>query len=184
MLRRAKKSSDRGVNSVEFALVLTIILGPLLFGIMDMTRALYAYHFVSNAAREACRYAQVRGATFSAKGACATTTAYTCDATAANITSYVQSIVPLGIQVSSTSTPAACPAAAPTSAGTLSVCTSWPGTAITGTSGACSSNSPGNNPGCPVEIQVQYLYKFTLPFISTELGSIDLQSTSQMVMQQ
>ena len=181
-MRRANKSSDRGSNEVEFALVLTFILGPMLFGIMDMSRALFAYHFVSEAAREACRYAMVRGSTWSGKGACASTTAYECDATAANITSYVQGTVPMGIRVSSASTYATCPAAAPSTAGQLSVCTQWPGT-YPGT-GTCSSTSPGNNPGCYVEVQVQYLFKFTLPFISKNLSTINLQSTSEMVIQQ
>ena len=182
-MRRARGSSERGANEVEFALVLTLILGPLLFGVMDMSRALFAYHFVSEAAREACRYAVVRGSTWTSKGACATTTAYECDATAANVTSFVKATVPQGIPITGTPvTATSCPAAAPTIAGTLSVCTAWPGT-NPGT-GTCSSTSPGNNPGCYVEVQVQYLFKFTLPFISKELTTINLQSTSEMVIQQ
>ena len=53
--------SQRGQTMVEFAFCAVVLL-MLLFGIMDFGRALYAYHFVDNAAREATRYAIVRGA--------------------------------------------------------------------------------------------------------------------------
>jgi len=53
---------QRGSALVEQALVLTFLL-TVMFGIIDCGRALYTYHFVSNAAREATRWASVRSET-------------------------------------------------------------------------------------------------------------------------
>ena len=54
------RQRQRGQSLVEFAVVATLLLS-LFFGILDFARALYAYHFVSNAARDGARYAIVRG---------------------------------------------------------------------------------------------------------------------------
>jgi len=54
------RHSERGTTLLEFALV-AIVLFMLIFGIIDFSRALFAYHFVANAAREGTRYASVRG---------------------------------------------------------------------------------------------------------------------------
>jgi Flp pilus assembly protein TadG len=62
---------QRGGSLVEQALVLMVFL-IILFGIIDFGHALYTYHFVSNAAREATRWASVRGATTSLPGGQAT----------------------------------------------------------------------------------------------------------------
>jgi Flp pilus assembly protein TadG len=61
---RSRRPSERGAVVVEFALVFTA-LAMFLFGIIDFSRALYAYNFVSNAAREGTRFAMVRGASCS-----------------------------------------------------------------------------------------------------------------------
>ncbi|MGA7460996.1 MAG: TadE family protein [Candidatus Korobacteraceae bacterium] len=45
---------------VEFALSLTVLL-TLLFGIIDIGRALFAYNWLYNGARQATRWAMVRG---------------------------------------------------------------------------------------------------------------------------
>lgn len=55
-----QKNGEAGSALVEFALATVIIL-TVLFGIIDMGRAAYAYHWVSNAPRTATRYAMVRG---------------------------------------------------------------------------------------------------------------------------
>jgi Flp pilus assembly protein TadG len=46
----------------EFAIVLPVLV-LLLFGILDMGKAVYAYSYVSYSAREATRWAAVRGQT-------------------------------------------------------------------------------------------------------------------------
>src|SRR5215813_4870175 len=59
MPRRRKFPDTSGNALVEFALVLPLVLTGI-FAIIDFGRALYTYHFVSNAAREATRWASVR----------------------------------------------------------------------------------------------------------------------------
>jgi len=49
-----------GSGLVEYAVIVVLFMSMLL-GIADFSRALYAYHFVSSQAREAARYAMVRG---------------------------------------------------------------------------------------------------------------------------
>ena len=51
------KSSERGSNLVEFALVTFFIMVPLLAGIADVGRAFYDYISMTNAVREGARYA-------------------------------------------------------------------------------------------------------------------------------
>ena len=51
---------ERGSALVEFGLI-AIVLFTLIFGIVDFGRALFAYHYVANTAREATRMASVRG---------------------------------------------------------------------------------------------------------------------------
>lgn len=82
-VRRSRKN-DRGAALLEFGLVVMVFF-MFVFGVMDFGRALYTYHFVSNAACEATRYAIVRGATS------------TDPATASEIADYVRSITPSGI---------------------------------------------------------------------------------------
>ena len=94
MRRRLRKiaGEERGDSMVEFALS-AIVLFSAIFGILDCSRALFVYHFVSYAAQEGTRYAIVRGSAFSGTS-CATTSTLACDATSANITSYVQGLAP------------------------------------------------------------------------------------------
>ena len=86
--------SDRGASLVEYAIVFVIFM-TLILGIADFGRALYAYHFVSSAAREGARYAMVRGCTppTSAAGPCPTA------ADPISVQNYVKN-VPLGIDSS------------------------------------------------------------------------------------
>ncbi|MGC2422448.1 MAG: TadE family protein [Candidatus Acidiferrales bacterium] len=79
-------SRQRGSTLVEFAVVLTVLF-MFLFGVMDFARALYAYHFVANAAREGARYAIVRGSTCSSWGTA-------CPAAASDIQTYLRNVPP------------------------------------------------------------------------------------------
>ena len=56
-----KFTGEDGNGLVEYALVLMFLMSMLL-GIVDFGRALYTYHFLSNAAREATRWAAENGA--------------------------------------------------------------------------------------------------------------------------
>jgi len=58
---RQLRTADRGNALVEFAVSVAVLL-TLLFGIIDIGRALYAYDWLYNASRQATRWAMVRGA--------------------------------------------------------------------------------------------------------------------------
>jgi Flp pilus assembly protein TadG len=83
----ALRKNDRGVALLEFGLVMVVFF-TFVFGVMDFGRALYTYHFVSNAACEATRYAIVRGSTS------------TEPVTAADVAAYVKAITPMGVDPS------------------------------------------------------------------------------------
>jgi len=142
------KEKERGTELVEYAIVLTLLL-MVLFGLIDFGRALYAYHFVSDAAREGTRYAMVRGSTCSSSG---------CPASSSDIQNYLDK-VPAGID--------------PTQ---LSVTTTW-----NPNSSANCTGTP-NAPGCVVEVEVSYNFKFMLPFLPW--STVAMQSTSEMVISQ
>lgn len=139
---------------MEFAFLLPLLFA-LVFGVIDFGRALYAYHFVSNAAREATRWASVRGNT------CQGLTG--CDASDSDIISYVASIAPMGIDSSSSRLSAATTWVAPPN--NLAICTTFP-----------------KSPGCAVKVQVSYVFKFVLPFLPT--SGYTMTSTSQMIISQ
>lgn len=152
---------ETGSNLVEMAISLTVLLS-VVSGIMGMSMLAYAKQFVTMSARQATRYAMVRGSTFSAT-ACSGGVAYGCQAAATDVTSYVKSLVPLGLATANTS-----------------VSTSWPG--VTGANLSCLSLNGNNSVGCVVQVTVSYSFSFGLPFLPT--GATTLQSTSAMVIMQ
>lgn len=164
---------------VEFALVLATLF-LMMFGIMDFSRAMYAYHFISNAARDATRFASVRGS------ACKTATVTPCPAAALDVTNYVYGIIPAGLAVTSTAgSSTTCQTGRPTTSYTLWVCATWPGAAETGTlTSSCVTTNGVNSPGCPVKVTVQYQYGFSLPFVVNDISSIDMTSTSEVIISQ
>ena len=81
---RRPRLNEIGSAVLEFGLVVVMFF-MFVFGVMDFGRALYTYHFVSNAACEATRYAIVRGSSS------------TNPVTASDIQAYVKSITPEGI---------------------------------------------------------------------------------------
>jgi Flp pilus assembly protein TadG len=176
-------SSERGSAMYELAFV-GIITFTLIFAIMDFSHAMYAYHFVSNAAREATRYASVRGSTFSSTPCAFPSVVYACETNLADIEAYVKSTIPSGISVSSVSSSTTIPCPTSSTVGQVYVCAKWGGVP-TGAAGTCPSNpGGGENPGCLVEVQVQYVYGFTLPLVSKDVGSISMTSTSEMTIEQ
>ena len=139
---------DDGSNIVEYGIVF-ILFATMLFGIAGFGHALYAYHFVSHAAREATRWASVNGALCGSDASC------TAPAKVADVTTFVDNIVPMGINSSN-----------------VTVNPTWPSTA-----GVCAATS--NAPGCTVEVQVNYRFNFILPLIHT--NAITVSSTSEMI---
>ena len=156
---------DEGAGILETALVSTIFFAVLI-GCFQMLLALYTFHFVSDAAREATRYAIVRGS-----ASCTNTPQLTnCDATADQIQTYVRSLSYPGIKPSN-----------------LNVTTTWlaasttnPSSTNSTTWSACAAtcNAPGNE----VKVVVAYPYSFSVPFVPK--ATLNLTSTSQMVISQ
>ena len=141
LFMRARRRSkwlrdDKGATLVEYAIVFLVFM-TMLLGIADFGRALYAFHFVSSAAREGARYAMVRG--------CSTTSSL-CPtaATASSVQTFVKN-VPLGID--------------PTK---VTVATTWPTSSYTPP--ICTSTK--NAPGCLVQVQVTYTFNFVFPLVS------------------
>lgn len=79
------RHGERGATMVEFAISAMVML-VMLFGIMECSLLLYSYHTVSNAARQATRWAMVRGSDCVAP---------TCPASANDVKNYVLTQVPL-----------------------------------------------------------------------------------------
>ena len=131
---RCFAGDERGSNLVEYGVVLILFL-TMLFGVLDFGRAMYAYHFISGAAREATRYAIVRGSSCPA-AECPSGPASTTD-----IQNYISN-VPAGIDATQ-----------------LTVTPTWnPG-------GSVTCNGVPNAPGCVVEVQVSYNFNFLLPLM-------------------
>jgi Flp pilus assembly protein TadG len=169
---RKRTHRERGSTVIEFAVVSVLVLFPLLFGIVDFARAAYAYHGICLAAREASRWASVRGSE------CANSLPAPCEATSGaggSVDSYVRANSSPGIYVDSSSCSA--------TAGCLLVTTSWPGPPPgTAASSACTGGAGSNSPGCAVSVEVQYTFGFDLPFLPQ--AAINMSSTSQAVISQ
>ena len=149
---------DTGSELVEFAMAVPILLA-FLFGIMDFSRAMYCYHYVTYAAQDGARYAMVRGSDGGA-GNCSASVSYDCVAQNSDVQSYVKSqTLPL------------------ISPSDLTVNATWPGTTPGGS--ACS---PANGQGCMVQVQVSYNFSFMLPFLPKS-AALNLTGTSKQVIQ-
>jgi Flp pilus assembly protein TadG len=146
-------SRDQGSNVIEMAVVSPIFLA-MLFGIIELSLALYTYNYVSDAAREGSRYAIVRGSS------CSVLT--NCGVTAAQIQTYVQNLGYPGMKAANTT-----------------VTTAWfsPSTTTPVTWTECGSTC--NAPGDAVQVKVTYSFHLGIPFVPK--STINLHSTSQMV---
>jgi Flp pilus assembly protein TadG len=146
---------EEGSAMVEFAVGSTILF-LLMFGAMEMCLALYSYHFVSDAAREGARYASVRGST------CANLTP--CNATSAQIQSYLESLgYPGASKLTATTTWLSASSTTPT---TWTSC------------GATQCDAPGN----AVQVTVTYALPVSIPLWNST--TFNVTSTSQMVIAQ
>ena len=136
-LRQLLDRGEGGASLVEFAIASSILL-TLIFGVMNLSLALYAYHFISNAAREGTRYAIVRGS------AC---TSMDCPVSAANVQHYLTANPFPGIDTSK-----------------MTVTTTWPDSGDSCTPSVTPCNNPGNN----VLVMVTYQFPLSIPFIPAE----------------
>lgn len=151
-LRTLLRSSEGG-SVVETALS-AMVLFMLVFGIIETSLALYAYHFTAEAARDATRYAMVRGSGCTGVGA-------GCPATATDVQTYVKDMSLPGIDPAD-----------------VSVQTVWP----TSGSSCTPSSNPCNNAGNLVQVTVEYAFPWSIPFVPA--STLHMTSTSQMVISQ
>jgi Flp pilus assembly protein TadG len=166
-LARSRRS-ELGSGLLEYSLCALFIFLPLLFGIGGFGHALYAYHFVNHAAKEATRYAAVRGATCSDDSSCAASNSasgITGATTQADIQTYVRNMTPPGIKSANVTATATWPGpgSPPICSGAVNGVPAW----------------PSKTPGCTVQVQVQYTYSFIFPLVHT--APVALSSTSEMV---
>jgi len=168
-----RRNREKGSTLFEFAITVILFL-VMLFGIVDFGRALYTYHFLSNAARTATRWAAVNGATCGPGGS--TTACPSCDASCngtapmnngpaseTDVQNFVKGITPPGID--------------PTQL-TITACGVAGGTKCADSTPADCVATP-NNPGCTVQVTVSYNFPFLVPLVQT--GTIPMSSSSEMV---
>jgi Flp pilus assembly protein TadG len=163
--------SEDGSALVEYAVVFILFM-MMLLGIMDFGRALYTYHFVSNAAREATRFAAVHGYTCDTDadgGSCTPTGGPVDKGNEAPVQNFVTSITPLGID----STKVATTPTWPVLADSPTICSQ----SVTGIGGPYE-----NYPGCTVRVTVSYPFNFLFPLVGlVGQNPLTLSSTSEMV---
>lgn len=151
---------DSGAALVELAISAAVIFS-MMIGIFEICLALYAYHFTADAAREATRWAMVRGSQ------CSTYSAGlgSCNAQGTDITTFVKNLGYPGL-----------------SASNFTVTSTWyshtdpPNPTWT----ACGSTC--NDPGNMVQVVVTYNFPLHIPFWQN--GTLAVGSTSQMVISQ
>ena len=141
------------------------ILMTMLIGLLETTLAVYSYHYVSDAAREATRWAVVRGANCTGLAGC--------DASNSDIQTYVQNLGYPGIQTANLTT-------------TTTWYTATMNTGVTPNTVVLTScgTSPGgcNYPGNQVKVQVTYNMPLNIPFVPAT--TVAMTSTSAMVISQ
>jgi Flp pilus assembly protein TadG len=140
---------------------LLVILFPLMFGVVDFSRAAYDYHWVANAARDGSRWASVRG------GSCVGLSGG-CPAASNDVQTFVQSLVVSGMDSSA-----------------ITASASWSGKGGDGSDCTNGGNQGDNSAGCVVKVTVNYQFRFSFPYLSSVTGkTLNLQSISQMVISQ
>jgi Flp pilus assembly protein TadG len=150
-----RRRAERGASLVEYAFVV-ILFFTMLFGISGFGHALFVYHHLNNAAKQATRYAAVRGSTCSNDLSCLASNSASGIAgptTVADVQAYVQSITPSSIDSSQLVT-------VPCGV-TGTICSP----AITGAPDFCNTAATANKPECTVQVQVAYAYNFYFPLI-------------------
>jgi Flp pilus assembly protein TadG len=157
--------SEEGATLVETAIAMSVFLCVLL-GVIQMSLALYAYHFVSDAAREASRWAMVRGTQCTGNistSFCSPTSRLATGADNADIQAYVRS---LGYPLS----------------GNLTTSTAWynpAGAAPSTTWTLCGIGAACKVAGNQVTVTVSYSFPLNIPFWKTT--NLGVSSTSSMV---
>jgi hypothetical protein len=155
------QTDESGSMLLEASVGLVVILA-VLCGILEFSRALFVNDFIGIAARQATRYAMVRGSSWNGV-ACSQQMSFGCTATGQDVTNFVSSITPNGINNAN-----------------LRVLVTWPGTTATGAQ--CSAPSKTNSPSCMVQVKVTYPFSFMLPALPSNL--VTFTTVSQAVIAQ
>jgi Flp pilus assembly protein TadG len=158
---RCVSRDEEGASLVETALASSVFFAMLL-GCFQASLALYASHYVDEAAREATRYLMVRGSS-----SCANTPALSnCGVTnATTIQNYVRGISYPGIQSSS-----------------LGITVSWLSASADKPTSWTTCGSACNAPGNQVQVVATYPFNFVLPIVPKT--TIYIKSTSTMLIAQ
>ena len=159
--------NEMGGTIVEMG-ISSAVLFTMIFGVFEVSYASYIYSYVSEAAREGARYAIVRGAT-----SCSNTPNLSnCNASATTIGNYVMGRGFMGINSTAYMTVTTKWLTAATTTGTSGTATTW---------SSCSSGTC-NAPGNMVNVVVTYSFPLSIPFLPHR--TLNVTSTSQMVVQQ
>lgn len=153
--------SQEGANLVETALTMAVLI-PIMIGTIDFSFAFYAYQDIADAARQASRWAAVRGST-----SCTNVPSLNdCNATSGEIKSFVQGLNYAGV-----------------ASANEHVTTTWlVASSSTPTSWSTCSTSPCNVPGNEVQVNVTYSFPIAIPF--WKAATFDINSTGSMVIAQ
>jgi len=156
MARNRRQNGARGNALVDFA-VSTVVILTALFGIIDVGRALYAYDWVAHAARQGARFMIVRG-TFCANNPVQLPGG--CPATGKDCVNYITNANGNGLDTTGIDTSQV--------------------TVTTGCLTGAVFAPPPCAPSYPVQVKVQYNFKFLSPFVPL---SWSMQSTSKVIVQ-
>jgi Flp pilus assembly protein TadG len=140
-----RNSRQRGATLVEQALILPVLLA-IFFGVIDMSRALYTYSFVSYIARDAARYASARTTDMNGARAAVSPT---------EVSTYVKNVSGQGLD--------------PT---LITANTTY----VPPTNGSPLCTTVKNKPGCIVQVTVNYNFAFITPFIPTRTLTMSSES--------
>lgn len=151
---------DRGMALVEFALSACMLL-LMEIALFHLCIAIYSYGFVSDAAREATRYAMVRGSTLS--NDCTAPGFANCIAQTSDVQSYVKGLALPGINTNN-----------------LTTTTTW----LTSAGAACGTADSCKVPGNFVKVKISYTYPYLNPFSSSPTTTLTMSSQSQVVIVQ
>ena len=174
-----RRRRERGASLVEYAFVV-ILFFTLIFGISGFGHALYVYHHLNNAAKEATRYGAVRGLTCGDDSSCVASNSasgITGPTTVADVQAYVQSITPPSID-STQLVIVPCGVSGTTCS-----------PVVTGAPDFCNVALTANKPQCTVQVQVAYAYNFIFPLIPAvttttapcKVAGFCMSSTSNMI---
>lgn len=140
--RRCTEDSS-GSSLLESAIAISVLMTAIV-GIFNFSLALYAAHYVANAAADGARYAMVRGAVWGTP--CVTANSFSCTATNASVNTYLMAGLPLGVKKANTT-----------------IVATWPRKTASG--GACYSVNGAASAGCSVNVAVTYTFNLSLPLL-------------------